>query len=283
MLTREAAASGDRRLHDGELFRSVDLVVRQVGSFSRDVLVVTFDSYTDHRDPHTSYGELDRWGFGENFLRDRAIDAVHVIGGDNNWYQYPEMPDAMAVIATVARAYRRVISYGSSMGGYAAIRYGGAAGAEAALAISPQFSIDPAVVPFEWRWDVESQQIDFALERSWTPAFVATAYILFDPRTLDRRHMTLFAKQSRVVPVPMPNSGHSIARFLADNGLLQQAVFDVANGAFNARALRRAARAALDRQSPRHFRLFDPTRLTRFLRPRLRGRDHPPLSGGRRS
>jgi hypothetical protein len=67
MSTREAAAPSDRRLHDGELFRSADLVVRQVGGFSRDVLVVTFDSYTDQGDPHTSYRDLDRWGFGENF------------------------------------------------------------------------------------------------------------------------------------------------------------------------------------------------------------------------
>jgi hypothetical protein len=269
MSTREAAAPTNGRLHDGELFRSVDLVVRQVGGFSRDALVITFDSCTDHRDPHTNYRDLDRWGFGENFLRDRAVDAVHVIGRDNNWYQYPEMPDAMAAIARVSRGYRRVISYGSSMGGYAAIRYGGAAGAAAALAMSPQFSIDPTVVPFEWRWLEETRQIDFTLERSWTPAFVATAYILYDPRTLDRRHMALFAARGYVVPVPMPHSGHSIARFLADCGLLQQAVLDAAHGALDAAALRRAARAELHRQSPHHARLIDPARLPRFLRPWL--------------
>jgi hypothetical protein len=267
MSTRETAPA-DGRLHDGELFRSADLVVRQVGGFSRDVLVVTFDSLTDAHDPHTGYGDLDRWGFGEYFLRDRGVDAIHVIGRDNNWYQYPEMPEAIAAIATVARGYQRVISYGSSMGGYAAIRYGGAAGAATALALSPQFSLDPVVVPFEHRWNSLARQIDFTLERGWTPAFVATAFILYDPRTLDRRHMALFAKRTHVVPVPMPNSGHSIARFLADNGLLQPTVLDVAHGAFNAPALRRAARAALRGQSTHHFRLFDPARLIRFLRPR---------------
>jgi hypothetical protein len=269
MSTQEAAAPTDGRFQDGELFRSADLVVRQVGGFSRDVLVVTFDSYTDPRDPHTNYRDLDRWGFGEYFLRDRAVDAVHVIGRDNNWYQYPELPEAVAAIATAARPYRRVISYGSSMGGYAAVRYGGAAGAETALAISPQFSIDPMVVPFERRWDAEARQIDFALERRWTPASVATAYILYDPRTLDRRHVALFAARGRVVRVPMPNSGHSIARFLADYGLLQQAVLDVAHGAFDAAALRRAARAALRRQSPNHVRILGRTLLSRLLRPRL--------------
>jgi hypothetical protein len=87
MSTREAAAPTDGRLHYGELFRSDDLVARQVGGSSRDMLVITFDSYTDQHDPHTHYRDLDRWGFGEYFLRDHAIDAVHVIGRDNNWYQ----------------------------------------------------------------------------------------------------------------------------------------------------------------------------------------------------
>jgi len=68
MSTREAAAPTDGRLHDGELFRSADLVVRQVGGFSRDVLIITFDSYTDHRDPHTHYRDLHRRWFRRKFF-----------------------------------------------------------------------------------------------------------------------------------------------------------------------------------------------------------------------
>ena len=241
-------ASADGHVHQVELFRSADLVVRKVGGFSRDALVVTFDSFTDRQDPHTNYGDLDRPGFGEHFLREHAVDAAHVIGRDNIWYQYPEMPAAMAAIATAARSYQRVISYGSSMGGYAAIRFGGAAGAEAALAISPQFSLDPHVVRFERRWETPARTIDFALERNWTPPFVATSYILYDPRNLDRRHVALFAKRGRVVRVPVPDSGHSAAFFLADCGLLQRAVLDVARDTFDPAALRRDA-AAFGRSS----------------------------------
>jgi pimeloyl-ACP methyl ester carboxylesterase len=239
-----AGSEEDERPHHAELYRSADLLVRGITGFSHDALVVTFDSYTDHRDPHTNYRHLDRPGFGEHFLRDRGVDAIHVIGRENNWYQYSEMPDATAAIAKVARGYQRTMTYGSSMGGYAAIRYGGVVGAERALAISPQFSVDPAVVPFDQRWEVEAQQIDFALERGWAPPYAATSYILYDPRNLDRRHVALFAKRSiGIVPVPLPGSGHSCALFLANCGLLQQAVLDVAHGTFDPAALRQAAQA----------------------------------------
>jgi hypothetical protein len=258
----------DERPHHAELFRSADLLVREVRGFSRDALVVTFDSYTDHRDPHTNYRHLDRPGFGEHFLRDRAVDAIHVMGRENNWYQYPEMPEAMAAIAKVARSYQRTIAYGSSMGGYAAIRYGGAAGAATALAISPQFSIDPAVVPFDRRWEGEAHQIDFALERSWTPPFAATSYILYDPRNLDRRHVALFAKRyGGVVPVPIPDSGHPCVLFLATCGLLQQAVLDVAYDTFDPVALRQAARTLAP--LPKSGRARDHVALLLPLRPLL--------------
>jgi hypothetical protein len=148
-----------------ERFRSDNLVVREVRGFSRDRLVVTFDSYAHDLRP-------DRPGFGEHFLAGHRIDAVHVIPRANDWYQHPEMPAAARLVSEIAADYQRVVAYGSSMGGYAAIRFGCAVGASLALALSPQFSIDPAVVPFETRWAGDSKRLDFALERRWEPAFV---------------------------------------------------------------------------------------------------------------
>ena len=79
-----------------ELFRSNDLLVKRVGGYSPDACVVTFASFTDHR-------TLDRAGFGEHFLRTREIDAIHVLSRENDWYQYPETPDAMAAIHAATR------------------------------------------------------------------------------------------------------------------------------------------------------------------------------------
>ena len=58
----------------------------------------------------------------------------------------------------------RVMTYGSSMGGYAALRFARALRADAILALSPQYSIDPAVVPWEDRWRQDGARI------AWLPA-----------------------------------------------------------------------------------------------------------------
>jgi len=97
-----------------ELFRSDNLLVRQVAGFGSDVCYVTFASYTDDR-------RLDRPGFGEEHFTGRGIDAIHVLSRDNRWYQHPELDEALRAVAGAVAGYVRVIAYGSSMGGLVAM------------------------------------------------------------------------------------------------------------------------------------------------------------------
>jgi hypothetical protein len=246
-----------------EHFRSPHVAVREVGGFSRDVLIITFDSYTD-------ISSLDRPGFGETFLRRRRVDAIHVISSTNRWYQYPEIPKVLEIVRGIAARYDRAITYGSSMGGYAAIRFGACAGASVALAISPQFSIDPEIVPFDIRWIADARTIDFSIEQRWNREFVKTAYIVFDPCNLDRRHTEMFASRTHIVPVEVRNSGHPSTGFLAEIGLLQNLPVDIANGRFD-----RCAFVAAVRERRRRSALFfsaladrcrDPQRQVSLLR-----------------
>lgn len=177
---------------------------------------------------------------------------MHVIPRANDWYQHPEMPAAARLVSEIAAGYQRVVAYGSSMGGYAAIRFGRAVGASLALALSPQFSIDPAVVPFETRWAGDSKRLDFALERRWEPAFVERSYIIFDPYTPDRRHVELFAGRSEIVAIEIPDGGHPCTGFLVELGLLQQAVLAVLDATLDADWLKREARA-LRKQSAQFY------------------------------
>jgi hypothetical protein len=219
-----------------EGFATENLIVREVRGFLPDRLVITFAPYSDAV-------RVDEPAFGEEFLRSRGIDAVHVIARGNHWYQYREMPEAAAFVAGIASGYQRVLAFGSSMGGYAAIRFGGACGASTALALSPQFSIDPAVVPFERRWLREVPAIDFTLERSWRVAFAARSYIVFDPLTHDRRHARLFRGRTQTCDIAIPDCGHPAGGYLADLGLLQRAVPALLDGDLDHRALTREARA----------------------------------------
>jgi len=203
-----------------DLFRSEDFVVRAATGFDPAVCVVTFDSYSDRR-------TLDRPGFGEAFFRDRSVDAIHVISRVNDWYQHEEILTICETIASATAGYRRVYAYGSSMGGYGAIRFGGLAGAEAAIALSPQFSIDKKSAPFEHRWDGDGRRIDFSIERNKVIPFVKRAYLAYDPQDLDRRHVELFRRRTSVIEAPIPGAGHPVTGFLAEAELLSEFVLGV--------------------------------------------------------
>lgn len=220
-----------------EIFRSPELLVKDMRRHASACCVVTFESYTDSR-------TLDRPGFGEVFFDANGIDAIHIVPRNNDWYQYPEIEEACRRVRELTTSYPRVVAYGQSMGGYGAIRLGGRVGAHAALAISPQFSIDPAVAPFEPRWGGDSARIDFQVERRADHAFVAKAYVAYDPHDLDAKHVELYRPHTEIVGLRLYNSGHPASGFMADTGILQQAVLDLCRGTFDIPALCARSRQA---------------------------------------
>lgn len=223
-----------------ELFRSENIVVRRVcvpgkpaGVSSDDAVIITFGSYTNE-------ASLDRPGFGEEFLQRARFDAIHVINRRNRWYQHPERDEALAAVAAAVRSYYRAITYGSSMGGYAALRYAVPCGAQIAIAISPQFSVDPRVVPWEVRWQPDVVRTRFA-----EPPYVAAArqYVFYDPRVaLDDRHVHLIASAGATERIAVPYGGHPVGALLAETGVLQAAIRGIVAGDFDPRAVRTQVR-----------------------------------------
>lgn len=242
------------------LFASAELRVRHlaVAGGDRAVLFVTFDSYTDRIG-------LDRPGFGEQYFAPRGIDAVHVVSRANDWYQYAELPAALAAIATVAGGYGQVVAYGSSMGGYAALAFGGRCGADAAIALSPQFSLDPRVVPFERRWLADARRIRF---RRAPVAPIARQYVLYDPRDpADQRHFGLIAARSPTIGVAIPYSGHPVGSYLAETGSFDILFAGVRDGTLDGVAFARELRAR--RRLSAHY-LYTLALRTPAWRPRTR-------------
>ena len=218
-----------------DLFRSDDVLVRGVTGFGGSLCYVTFASYTDDR-------TLDRAGFGEDFFRARGIDAIHVLSRENRWYQYPELPDALAAIARATAGHERVIAYGSSMGGFAALRYGASCGATVGLALSPQYSVDPAVAPFDQRWADDIARIAF-LDDAALPT-LAEQYIVYDPRDpYDRRHFGLFAQASPTHGVPISFGGHPVGSYLIETDLMRPLLEAVEQGSFDPKSFARELRA----------------------------------------
>ncbi len=219
------------------LYESRDLLVRHVPAAVAARHVVTFDCYHDDR-------TLARPGFGEEYFARHRIGATHLLSRDNDWFQYPELPDALAVMRAAASGAGSVLAYGSSMGAYAAVRFGEAAGATAALALSPQYSIDPAKTPFERRWGQDRRRLrplpalDGPIRSRIRPV------VAYDPHGMDRPHADRIAQDTPIQRLRLPFAGHPVGSYLQEAGLLQGLVMGALDGTLDVAAAERAARAA---------------------------------------
>lgn len=217
------------------LYRSSVLEVRRIATGDGRHIVVTFDSY------HEPAG-LDRPGFGEAFFQAEGLTAIHVMSHGNDWFQYTEIYDVINIIGDACAKAERVLAYGSSMGGYAALRFADAIGAQAALALSPQYSLDPRKVPFETRWAPDRRRIRFlkAIDGAIRPGPVRI--VAYDSALdVDRRHVELLKAAAPMVAIPLPYAGHPVGGFLNDIKLLRPLVLTALDGSFAAPRFRKAA------------------------------------------
>src|SRR5690606_19903706 len=148
-----------------------------------------------------------------------------------HWYQTSEILDAVPLIAEIAKGYRRVTTYGSSMGGYAAIKFAPAMGAAATIAISPQYSIHPEKAPFETRFT------DHFKPEKWTNDEFDGAhanvsnFTFFDQFDDDGKHGKLLMQHvANIIPVRIPFAGHPGGMLLNDMGLLGPSALAIIDG-----------------------------------------------------
>lgn len=219
------------------LYSSDRFELRRVAAGDGRRIVVTFDSY------HVPTG-LDRPGFGEAFFEQQGVTALHLLSCDNGWFQSVEMAEIMGEIARSCVGADRIMTYGSSMGGYGAIRFARAIGAHAALALSPQYSLDPRLVPFETRWAQEQRQLRFRRDIDGPIARGPDYIVAYDPRLpADRRHAELIAAATPTTLLPLPHAGHPVGAFLADTHLLRPLALAALAGTLDRPRLLRAAYA----------------------------------------
>lgn len=196
-------------------YSSPDVVVRSE-LFPGNTAFVTFQSAS-----HTP--GFHRQGFGDSFFSKRGIPAIHFVPSDNLWYQSEDVVEAVMLAREALRPYSRVITYGASMGGYAALNFARLLDATESIAISPQFSINPKYVPFETRYTAAQNSI-----RAYVFDKVAAlktsdvrSYVLFDPRNrLDNEHAQLINNVGGNL-VGLGYSSHPITSVLPTESLKQ--------------------------------------------------------------
>lgn len=219
-----------------ELYRSQTLVVREIACSDRNRWIVTFDNYG------IGHG-FDRPGFGESWLQSVGLSAIHVMGRAEDWYQYEDIHAALAVVRMNVSGAARVITYGSSMGGYAAVRFADAVGAHAALALSPQYTLAPATAAHDVRWSQDADRIHWLEELNGPLSSETNVVLVYDPVGPDGWHGRRIVEETNARPIPLPHTAHPVTSFLSEIGLLGELVLRTLDDTIDVRTFRREARA----------------------------------------
>jgi hypothetical protein len=187
--------------------------------------------------------EVEGWG-SASFTK-RNIAHVCVFHSVEDWHQNNEFFPAMQACRAFLGSDVAITAYGFSMGGYGALLGAKALGAERAVAVSPQFSIDPAVVRFERRYGPQWAAMDgwkFDLSKYMKDS--PTDYIvLYDPlHNQDRKHERRLPNPASYTRCLLHGVGHAGLQALVEMKI-QETLFDLLRGVADPKDLRNNFRA----------------------------------------
>ncbi len=193
------------------------------------VLAITFSS----RGEKASRGGHRKEGFGERLLASHGISYVCFINKGNHWWQTEEILFAIEKLRKeiAGYAFKRIMTYGASMGAYGALAFSADLRATDVLAFSPQYSIAGTELPLQaqWREDMRGTPILYEPlgERLSRTARITVG---FDSLiALDLAHVRALESVRKVDRLVVPLSGHSTALFLGELGLLKSSVLALIN------------------------------------------------------
>lgn len=162
-----------------------------------------------------------RW-WAAPVARQLGLPALGFVATRPNWFPAGCMQAALAApaIVKILAAYRRRITYGFSMGGYAAARFAAEVGAGVSIAIAPQSTIDPSeTATHDRRFSRFHDPVLHAGMRMAPEHGAGRTYIIFDPReAADRWNADrIGGVLPDVVTVHARSTGHWTASALASS------------------------------------------------------------------
>lgn len=119
-----------------------------------------------------------------------------------------------------------LVAVGNSMGGFAAMVLAAETEVEAVVAIGPQFSVHPDIMPDEWRWKFFRDKIaDWRYPQAPDLRDRNTVVTLLNGGSADEQmHAQRFPTDAGYHHYIFPDQGHSLARSLHDKGQLEPIV-----------------------------------------------------------
>jgi hypothetical protein len=192
--------------------------------------------------------------FGAQFARKYGINALHIVPVGSDWYQYPDLGACLAIVASHTAPGATI--YGSSMGAFAATTYADVFHDAKVIALSPQISIRPQIVPFETRWLKDAARIAFLPDEERV-AERTPLYILFDPRNPDAIHARMIARAvpATAILVPVPYGGHPVGPTLVEAGSLSGVIRAIMRGSPTAEEVAALFLPNLDQSASYHLQI----------------------------
>lgn len=177
------------------------------------------------------------------YLR-RGYAHLHLQARNNDWFINAETEALETRLAQFVQRYDEVIAMGFSMGGYGALRFAKVLRITRVMAISPQVSIDPTVVPFDKRYRAEAAGWDDNLGDLTQRRCDLSGVVLVDPfKQRDLVHGRMICEIfPRLTLVRLPNGGHPATRALKEGGRFDWLKADLAEGLADPQAITRAHR-----------------------------------------
>ena len=196
--------------------------------------------------------EAPAWG--EGFLKKLGVSAFHVRPKKSCWYLGRDLQGFMRSASSTGlfSTWSNVMTYGGSMGGFAALAYARTVSARRVLSMNPQLNLGPSVRTWEDRFPE-------ALEQDWTSDLtrieeqvrdVETLVLVYDPyHRQDRRQVDLMTSP-HAIRLKIPFVGHMMATHMKDLSVLGPVFRQTLRGEIDVQAFYRQIRGR--RHLPRY-------------------------------
>ncbi|QDL94794.1 hypothetical protein FDP22_23280 (plasmid) [Paroceanicella profunda] len=197
------------------IYQGEGYLVEALGTLEHDVTIVGFAS----RGASARYNPVTPADFDRRFLKasllkwNLPVNFVNFTSNRNCWFMLPEIVEACSALRKRLGG-QRLITYGSSMGGFAAINCSTFLDADYFLALSPLYSIfDPFMKSIrDTRFREEREALNDAFDgisKGWHAG--RTGLVAYDDRhERDTRHAQEILKQTSGHELKVPFAGHPV-------------------------------------------------------------------------
>ena len=176
-------------------------------------LVITFDSINSG---------ISSEGFGTQFILKNGYDTIFVAQKAKTQYQDLSIDQFHRAVKDVIGA-KDVFTYGSSLGGYCALYYGGCVDATI-IAAAPKNSALPEFLKPEFAGILKHSRIADVPRSSKNPVVLYDPYRVADDKMV--KHYVLPAyPDTRIVELPF--AGHTVLRPMQDSGILKSFLLNI--------------------------------------------------------